>query len=94
MNFAMAALGTWAGREPGRHPHRGRIAPALCGLSALDQATVDAAMLELDGSDNKSNLGANAILAVTCTARAAANGLGILSIAIWEARWRTCCPFH
>ena len=55
-----------------------RIAPALCGLSALDQATVDAAMLDLDGSDNKSNLGANAILAVSmATARAAANGLGI-----------------
>jgi len=55
-----------------------RIAPALCGLSALDQAAVDAAMLDLDGSDNKSNLGANAILAVSmATARAAANGLGI-----------------
>ena len=42
-----------------------RIAPALCGLSALDQAAVDAAMQELDGSDNKSNLGANSILAVS-----------------------------
>ncbi|MFZ9560504.1 MAG: phosphopyruvate hydratase, partial [Vulcanococcus sp.] len=37
-----------------------KIAPALCGLSALDQGTVDAAMIELDGSDNKSALGANA----------------------------------
>ena len=55
-----------------------RIAPALCGLSALDQAAVDAAMLQLDGSDNKSNLGANSILAVSmATARAAANGLGL-----------------
>ena len=55
-----------------------RIAPALCGLSALDQASVDAAMIELDGSDNKSGLGANAILAVSmATARAAANGLGL-----------------
>ena len=55
-----------------------RIAPALCGLSALDQGSVDAAMLELDGSDNKSGLGANAILAVSmATARAAANGLGL-----------------
>mgnify|MGYP001415849884 CR=1 FL=1 len=55
-----------------------RIAPTLCGLSALDQAAVDAAMLELDGSDNKSSLGANAILAVSmATARAAANGLGL-----------------
>jgi enolase len=55
-----------------------KIAPALCGLSALDQGAVDAAMLELDGSDNKSALGANAILAVSlATARAAANGLGL-----------------
>ena len=55
-----------------------KIAPALCGLSALDQAAVDAAMIELDGSDNKSALGANAILAVSlATARAAANGVGL-----------------
>jgi enolase len=55
-----------------------KIAPALCGLSALDQGAVDAAMFELDGSDNKSALGANAILAVSlATARAAANGVGL-----------------
>ncbi|MBU6251163.1 MAG: phosphopyruvate hydratase [Cyanobacteria bacterium REEB417] len=55
-----------------------KIAPSLCGLSALDQGAVDAAMAELDGSDNKSALGANAILAVSlATARAAANGVGL-----------------
>ncbi len=55
-----------------------RIAPALCGLSALDQAAVDAAMLELDGSANKSALGANAVLAVSlATAHAASKGLGL-----------------
>ncbi len=55
-----------------------RIAPALCGLSSLDQATVDTCMLELDGSENKSSLGANSILAVSmATARAAAHGLGL-----------------
>ena len=55
-----------------------RIAPVLCGLSALDQAAVDGAMAELDGSDNKSALGANAILAVSlATARAAASGVGL-----------------
>lgn len=55
-----------------------KIAPALCGLSSLDQGTVDGAMRELDGSDNKSSLGANAILAVSmATARAAANGVGL-----------------
>ncbi len=55
-----------------------RIAPSLCGLSALDQATIDSTMLELDGSSNKSLLGANAILAVSlASARAASNGLGL-----------------
>jgi enolase len=55
-----------------------RIAPALCGLNALEQGAVDGAMIELDGSDNKSALGANAILAVSlATARAAANGVGL-----------------
>ncbi|MGL6134992.1 MAG: phosphopyruvate hydratase [Prochlorococcaceae cyanobacterium] len=55
-----------------------KIAPSLCGLSALDQGAVDTAMIELDGSDNKSALGANAILAVSlATARAAANGVGL-----------------
>ncbi len=54
------------------------IAPALCGLSALDQATVDSVMKQLDDTENKSNLGANSILAVSmATARAAANGLGL-----------------
>ena len=55
-----------------------RIAPSLCGLSALDQGTIDSTMFELDGSSNKSVLGANSILAVSlATARAAANGLGL-----------------
>ena len=55
-----------------------RIAPALCGLSALDQGAVDGTMAELDGSDNKSSLGANAVLAGSlATARAAANGVGL-----------------
>ncbi len=54
------------------------IAPTLCGLSALDQATVDLTMKELDGTENKSKLGANSILAVSmATARAASNGLGL-----------------
>tara|TARA_Y100001968_G_scaffold67200_1_gene58031 strand:+ start:8413 stop:9705 length:1293 start_codon:yes stop_codon:yes gene_type:complete len=55
-----------------------RIAPALCGLPAIDQIKVDAVMLEIDGTESKSNLGANAILAVSiANARAAANALGI-----------------
>ncbi len=50
------------------------IAPALLGYSALDQALIDQRMLEIDGTDNKSNLGANAILGVSmaCAHAAAA----------------------
>src|ERR1041384_1740685 len=47
------------------------IAPALEGMDALDQAEVDHALIELDGTPNKSKLGANALLAVSmATARA------------------------
>jgi enolase len=50
------------------------IAPALVGMDASDQAAIDAALLELDGTPTKSNLGANSILAVSmATARAAAD---------------------
>ena len=41
------------------------IAPALIGKSALDQVGIDHAMLALDGTKTKSNLGANAILGVS-----------------------------
>lgn len=43
----------------------GKIAPALIGHDAADQEGVDKIMLDLDGTDNKSNLGANAILSVS-----------------------------
>ncbi|MBZ0121391.1 MAG: phosphopyruvate hydratase, partial [Sandaracinaceae bacterium] len=55
-----------------------RIAPEILGLDALDQHAVDHAMIELDGTPNKSSLGANAILGVSmATARAAAEALGL-----------------
>ena len=50
-----------------------KIAAALTGQDALDQASIDQQMLDLDGSDNKKNLGANAILGVSlAVAKAAA----------------------
>lgn len=50
------------------------IAPALIGKDASDQKAIDEAMFALDGTDNKSNLGANAVLAVSlAAAKAAAN---------------------
>jgi enolase len=52
------------------------IAPKLIGLDACDQLTVDATMLKIDGTETKSKLGANAILAVSlATAKAAAIAL-------------------
>ena len=55
-----------------------RIAPEIAGMSALDQESVDRAMLALDGTPDKSNLGANAILGVSlATAHAAASYKGI-----------------
>ena len=54
------------------------IAPAIEGLAADDQRLVDQTMLELDGTPNKANLGANAILGVSlAVARAAADSAGL-----------------
>jgi enolase 1/2/3 len=47
---------------------RGEIAQAVTGLDADDQATLDRAMIELDGTENKGRLGANAILGVSLAA--------------------------
>ncbi|MDO3721850.1 phosphopyruvate hydratase [Marinobacter sp. chi1] len=55
----------------------GKIRDALTGKDAADQRGIDNSMLELDGTENKSNLGANAILAVSlAAAKAAAESLG------------------
>ena len=55
-----------------------KIAPILKGHCALDQYEIDSAMLLLDGTANKSNLGANAVLGVSlAVARAAANALSL-----------------
>ena len=54
------------------------IAAALAGMDAADQRGVDAALVDLDGSDNKGNLGANAILGASlAVARAAAAEAGL-----------------
>lgn len=54
------------------------IAPVIVGMDAIDQIDIDRHMIKLDGSPNKSNLGANAILGVSlAAAHAAANFLGI-----------------
>jgi enolase len=54
------------------------IADAIVGFDALDQRQIDQLMLDLDGTDNKGNLGANAILGVSlAVARAAAEEVGL-----------------
>lgn len=56
----------------------GKIAPAVCGMDAADQVALDNAMIKLDGTPNKSKLGANAILGVSmAAARAAALAYGL-----------------
>ncbi len=55
-----------------------KITPVLLSVDAFDQVAVDTAMIDRDGSANKKNLGANAILAVSlANAKAAATELGI-----------------
>jgi enolase len=54
------------------------IAPAVAGLDAEDQRAVDSTLIELDGTENKSRLGANAILGVSlATAKAGAANAGV-----------------
>ncbi len=54
------------------------ITPAIVGLSALDQQLIDQLLLELDGTENKGKLGANAILGTSlAVAKAAAASLGL-----------------
>jgi enolase len=55
-----------------------QIAPVIYGMDAADQTTLDHAMIQLDGTQNKSKLGANAILGVSmAAARAAAMAFGL-----------------
>lgn len=56
----------------------GEISEAILGIDAEDQAAIDARMIELDGTPNKSRLGANAILGVSlAVAKAAAEARGL-----------------
>jgi enolase len=56
----------------------GRLSDELCGMDALDQAALDQRMIALDGTENKKELGANAILGISlATAHAAADHCGL-----------------
>ncbi|RST31019.1 phosphopyruvate hydratase [Sphingomonas ginkgonis] len=70
----------WGGKgvEKAVEAVNGEIANEVVGLDAEDQAELDQAMIELDGSDNKGRLGANAILGVSlAAAKAAADARGL-----------------
>jgi enolase len=70
----------WCGKgvNTAIHNINGEIAPAIVGMDATNQEGVDTTMITLDGTPNKSNLGANALLGVSmATAHAAANAAGL-----------------
>jgi enolase len=72
--------GRWGGKGVSKAVAavNGEIADAVVGRDAEDQAELDAAMIALDGTENKGRLGANAILGVSlATAKAAADALGL-----------------
>lgn len=69
---------------------RTEIAAALIGQDAADQRAIDHFLCELDGTENKSRLGANAILGVSlATAYAAAEAKGVLPVEHFRDVWRT-----
>ena len=73
-------LGRYLGKGVSNAVHNvnTEIAEALIGANALDQAAIDRTLIELDGTPNKSRLGANAILGVSLAcAKAAAASLGL-----------------
>ena len=64
------------------------IAPEIVGISVFEQNLIDSIMIELDGTPNKGNLGANAILGVSlAVAKAAANEL---KLPLYKYRWGEC----
>ncbi|MFL6753377.1 MAG: phosphopyruvate hydratase [Sphingomicrobium sp.] len=70
----------WGGKGVGEAVGavNGEIADAVVGMEAEDQAEIDAALIDLDGTENKGRLGANAILGVSlATAKAAADAVGL-----------------
>jgi len=58
------------------------LADAVIGIDAADQRAIDAAMLKADGTSNKANLGANAILGISLAASKA--GAGVQGIPLWQ----------
>lgn len=74
---------------------RNIIAPALIGLEATEQTTADALMRSLDGTFNKSKLGANAILGVSLAlAKALPSSSSNPCTGTWAAPTQKCSPYR
>ncbi len=70
----------------------GKISDAIIGMDAEDQTAIDATMMKLDGTDNKSKLGANAILGVSlAVAKAAAEACNLPLYRYLGGPLRACC---
>ena len=87
------ALGRQGRRARRSRAVNGEIAEAIVGCEAEDQAEIDAAMIDLDGTANKGRLGANAILGVSlATAKAAARCARPAALSLCRrGRAPTCC---
>lgn len=71
---------------------RSVIAPEIVGLDPLEQRKIDRLLLDLDGTKNKSRLGANALLGVSlAAAKAAAQSVNLPCSGIWAASTPTNC---
>ena len=80
------------GVEKAVHNVNARLADELNGMDALDQTSVDRAMIELDGTENKKKLGANSILGVSlAVAHAAADHCGLPLYRYLGGAGRGCC---
>ena len=78
------------------------IGPAVAGMDAGNQRELDKALIDLDGTENKGNLGANSILGVSmavCRAAAASSGISLFQHLIshrepWIFSWLFLVPHH
>jgi hypothetical protein len=86
---ATSRAGSARASRRGRRPSTARSPRKCSGLDAEDQADLDRAMIELDGTENKSRLGANAILGVSlAAAKAAADARGPAALSLCRRRQR------
>ena len=87
---AQAFLGQ--GVQQAIHGIEKRIAPEIIGMKIIDQAAIDARMCALDGTEDKSSLGANAILAVSLAVARAAAASSQMPLHTYLSQGAPCMP--